>query len=31
MFDARDDSKRRRALAMLRIDPLLLSTDAGHA
>jgi putative transcriptional regulator len=31
MFDARDDSKWRRALAMLRIDPLLLSTDAGHA
>lgn len=31
VFDADDGSKWRRALAKLKIDPLLLSGDAGHA
>jgi len=31
VFDADADTKWRRALAKLRIDPLLLSGDAGHA
>jgi putative transcriptional regulator len=30
VFDADDSSKWRRALAKLKIDPLLLSGDAGH-
>jgi putative transcriptional regulator len=31
VFDTQDATKWRRALAKLRIDPLLLSTEAGHA
>jgi putative transcriptional regulator len=31
VFDDDNDSKWRRALAVLRIDPLLLSNAAGHA
>ncbi len=31
VFDANHDTKWRRALATLRIDPLLLSQTAGHA
>jgi putative transcriptional regulator len=31
VFDAEDDTKWRRALAKLHIDPLLLSGAAGHA
>jgi putative transcriptional regulator len=31
VFDANHDTKWRRALALLRIDPLLLSGVAGHA
>jgi putative transcriptional regulator len=31
LFDAEHDTKWRRALAKLRIDPLLLSDVAGHA
>ena len=31
LFDAEYDTKWRRALAILRIDPLLLSGTAGHA
>jgi putative transcriptional regulator len=31
VFDGDDDTKWRRALAKLRIDPLLLSAEAGHA
>jgi putative transcriptional regulator len=31
VFDADSDTKWRRAFAKLRIDPLLLSGDAGHA
>ena len=31
VFDAEDDTKWRRALAKLKIDPLLLSGAAGHA
>jgi putative transcriptional regulator len=31
VFDADTDTKWRRALAKLRIDPLLLSGEAGHA
>jgi putative transcriptional regulator len=31
LFDSDHDTKWRRALAKLHIDPLLLSTDAGHA
>jgi len=31
LFDDGHDTKWRRALASLRIDPLLLSTEAGHA
>ena len=31
VFDADDGSKWRRALAKLKIDPLLLSGEAGHA
>jgi putative transcriptional regulator len=31
LFDADSDTKWRRALAKLKIDPLLLSGEAGHA
>ena len=31
LFDADHETKWRRAMAKLRIDPLLLSGDAGHA
>ena len=31
LFDSDHDTKWRRALAKLRIDPMLLSTTAGHA
>jgi putative transcriptional regulator len=31
LFDRDHDTKWRRAMAILRIDPLLLSTAAGHA
>ena len=31
VFDGDDDTKWRRALAKLHIDPLLLSGAAGHA
>ncbi|MDP9095234.1 MAG: YqgE/AlgH family protein, partial [Pseudomonadota bacterium] len=31
LFDADYDTKWRRALGILRIDPLLLSAAAGHA
>jgi putative transcriptional regulator len=31
LFDGEPDDKWRRALAKLRIDPLLLSAEAGHA
>ena len=31
LFDADSDTKWRRALAKLKIDPLLLSVQAGHA
>ena len=31
LFDADYDTKWRRALGILRIDPLLLSSAAGHA
>ena len=31
LFDADHDTKWRRALAKLKIDPLLLSGHAGHA
>ena len=31
VFDAGHDTKWQRALASLRIDPLLLSSAAGHA
>jgi len=31
LFDADDEGKWRRALAKLNVDPMLLSTEAGHA
>jgi putative transcriptional regulator len=31
LFDAEHETKWRRALATLKIDPLLLSAAAGHA
>jgi putative transcriptional regulator len=31
LFDREHDTKWRRAMAILRVDPLLLSSIAGHA
>jgi putative transcriptional regulator len=31
LFDGKHETKWRRAMALLRIDPLLLSGSAGHA